>query len=284
MLIGACGLDEEGLVDTGAADTNSPETGSDAQECDACAAELAAGWSLTLVGSGTCPSGYSQRSVVSDPDAGTGACTCACDPPPGACLSGNLTLGYATNCGNSEAYPVTGACQQINGGTGVTGQYSVEAPPPVSGSCGARDVPNDAAVISVTHTMCDPTATCDPSACSGNVPAGWQACVQHTGDMPCPPGAFTSRVVTGTAVSLTCAGCACSAANVQCAGALSYYGDTTCGTAVATIPYDAGCVTATGGLVYSYKWNGSVVDAGCSPTGPPTTTVDLAQKTTVCCR
>nr|UXE44905.1 hypothetical protein Hi04_10k_c3883_00014 [uncultured bacterium] len=237
-----------------------------------------------LFGTGSCPSGFAQNAVVSKIDAGANACACGCDAPNGACKSGNLTLGYGTSCGLSEPYPVTGGCQMFTGGTPVTGQYAIGATPPVSGSCVARNIANDAGVAATSNTVCHPPTTCDNAICNGPVPSGWQACVAHLGDMPCPSGSFSTRTVVGTDTSLTCSGCTCSTANVSCAGDLTYFSDMNCGTPVVSIASDAGCVSASGGLVFSYKWNGVVVDAGCAPSGTPTPSVSLVQTTTVCCR
>lgn len=286
LCVGACSLDESGLLSDGGNDTAVPDA---ADGCAPCNAELAAGWELVAFGASgaQCPGGTSIEPVVQDAAASASACTCQCDLPTGPlCALGSYTLHYAgASCGASFGPAVVdGSCAPVSGT--LSDYYSVQFAPTVA-PCSATTIVDDAGVTAEPKVFCRPPATCAPDLCVGTAPTSLSACIRQTGDIPCPSGsAFNKRVVVSSPPTVSCTPCTCQTPAIQCSGTFQYFSDSQCDASAVSVTLGASCTASgkAGAPISSLRWDGQLVDAACVPTAPSQPTLSSATSWTVCCR
>lgn len=154
-------------------------------------------------------------------DAHAEECTCACDPQ---CF---VTGDTAQNCPDpTEPFAVPNAsCINVDGAVPPV-YLGIDESLFVNDQCPA---PNATPVIEgERHTVCEHTngTPCVPA------PMGFSApCVRHDGDVDCPAGPYSEKVLTVDALQAECAPCeSCMQAAIDActAGTLTLYDDVDC--------------------------------------------------------
>jgi hypothetical protein len=283
MTVIGCGIDVVGVDPSrsgaagGAADASAATDG-DLVTCSSCPAP--AGWARVAYGDRTanCPGGLEALDLVTEPD-GTTACTCACTTTPPACTSttwGSKVDNSSTprcDITSSVTHPVATGCVTISGNLGEHSQ--VIGPTATGGACAATAQKNAAAVKSRAVRMCrqkGATCPCDASA-------GLAACVATKGDKECPAG-FPTKHLVGASADVTCGACACDVAQ-SCKASVTWFSDTGCATAIATIDSES-CKAQGGGSYDSLEYKVEPI-ATCTTGAPPSGVAALVDPSTVCC-
>ena len=316
MLLAACSLDEGGsyaAFDAGseASTTDGPRDAVNdmtsepspplpcTTDASACISALQPGWApVAFEASRTlgCPANFAVTSdVVSNPQAQAGACSCNCvTTAPPSCGVGvlNGSFGNTNQCngGNNPPFTITtdGQCVDWGGTFGLVPYHNWTKLGLTAGTCTSSATPDTTKVARADMRTCMPGPMCAEDVCAGNVPAGFQACIVHDADVPCPPGPFSNRAgVVGDAVQLSCAACAgCSATGTGCGAAtVDYYANANCTGSLATDNVNGSCVPSASSVtgISHFKYTGTVQNPTCAP-GASTPTPDLTMKRTVCCR
>jgi hypothetical protein len=281
-------------------DAGSTSTG-DSSDGGSCVASLPAGWVLSLYESAraACPPGYGgSHDLVQGATAGPGACACSCQvTAPPACDNGTVTTQWASQppipglgpCFNAgAALPVAGSgCTAFPSPTRLGAGFSGEPFQPSGGSCTASVNADPSKVTKNAVRTCDVPQPDAESVCSGAVPAGFSACIEIAGDVPCPAGPFQKRFAVGDDLELVCPACAICTVTGTCNGAtVKFFSDQGCNTQVATYPCDGSCHdtgNANDAGVAAYEYTAQAQPGCQAPTsgGPTYTTVNPQ---TVCCR
>ncbi|MGO9835033.1 MAG: hypothetical protein ACLP1X_12535 [Polyangiaceae bacterium] len=270
-----------------------------------------AGWTLVAFAStqsSPCPAGFGAQptDLVEGPTAAAGACSCgACTvTSPPSCDSGMVPVHYdetvSVGAGTCDlvAQPGTGPLMNNPPGSCGTDLYqgsyagfdiSYASPPATGGVCTA---PGVASGMGLTYTLQGRSCTaeaqppsCDGNACTPSIAAPFQACLMTAGSATCPPGNLTARHLVGTAASVTCADCTCSAA-ATCAGTVTLYTDSTCMTGAYQVPADGSCVpihkqeASYDSYIYT---GGSPESVTCEASGAAEPSVALEGEATICC-
>jgi hypothetical protein len=235
----------------------------------------------------SCPAGWSESDVVSQPTAGDGACSCACNVTNPTCDTGTITRTLdntsTPTCGSAGASFLAnqGGCSPTNLGIGYP-HYQVNAPPPSGGSCTWDAHVDTSKVASSPAVLCSPPASCQGAICDGPV------CVSHDGDVDCP-APFSNKTLVGTSATADCGACPASCTiDAKCTGTLKFFTDQQCSQGEVDFTADGTCAdspTSVYGPYYSYSYVGSVDSATCAGTPPTATaTAKLDGATTVCCQ
>ncbi|MFO0659901.1 MAG: hypothetical protein U0165_08740 [Polyangiaceae bacterium] len=270
-----------------------------------------------------CPSSYPTQAFLGNRNI-TGAaaqcstCTCS-DPSGGSCVLPTQATVTDAQCGMSATYgglldlsSTIGTCAGNNyvGGS-VCGPNdnaacSVSLQVPATTVTGASCVPsnenpNIPAVSATLGKACGSPAT-NTAGCGTNQacvpkpssPFSSGLCIQHSGDVSCPAGAFVQKKVyyEGIVDTRTCTACSCGdAGGGTCATTYSFYSDLTlgiCSTQAVTV--QAGTCTnlsnnpnIAGRKLVSVgaPTGGSCPPSGGSPTG--SAGPDTSTSTTFCC-
>jgi hypothetical protein len=252
-----------------------------------CAATLPVGWTLVVLQpdrSAACTAGFTQRDVIANPIAGSGACDCACNAPASACSSGQLPTRYGTTTACSSS----GASISVNG-TGCTvlsGNFSdyFSATPLPGGACTASTVTDTTKVTSTEQRVCEAPSSCHEDVCNGRVPAGSSACIGRDGDLSCPAG-WSARRLVGTDVSLSCSSCTCGG-SASCTNArINFFSDVSCATPLISFAVDGSCQpTNAPGAIGSFSYAATAGNQQCMPNGSRTATIALTGTRTLCCK
>lgn len=268
-----------------------------AQPCStpagACLAAVPSGWEVAGFAStaaSPCPSGYTQTDVKANPTLGAGACDCDCTITAEPCVSGTMQTyysTYSTSCGaTGEQLAVNGTGCTPLGFSGNLSSYYKSSTLPVGGACTGSPKAAPTALTSQPARVCAPPAACLEELCAGQAPTGLASCIRATGDVACPSGPFVNRTVVADDATFTCSACSSCSVSATCANPkISFYGNTSCTSLVATLPSDGSCAAVSGyGSVNAYKYSVDVQNKSCSATGPKTGTLQLQSPTTICCR
>jgi hypothetical protein len=221
---------------------------------------------------------------------------CVCSAPTVSCMLANLATYGGANCAggaNALVQPTANnACQDINASAG-TDSYRA-GPPTVSVSActasgGAANVPP--AQAGSFGRLCGATLSdagcgaqgevCVPNAVAS--PFEGKVCVWRLGDQSCPAAYPHEHIFSDTLDDTRgCSACGCGNAAATCTATTTVYSDDACATALATVPNNNSCVTATVGqsITVARTTIGSCPASGGNPTGD----VDLGpNRLTVCC-
>jgi hypothetical protein len=152
----------------------------------------------------------------------------------------------------------------------------------------------DAHDIGLTESVSTQTGYCDvppasaDSVCNGAAPAGFATCITMSGPSGCPAGTpFLRSYLVGDGTALQCSCSACKP-ETTCAGAtLTAFSDSACSRQAYTVPVDGACNPAT--MAGSGPTSATAIEytATASSTctaGSPTSTVQLMNPRTICCR
>lgn len=154
-------------------------------------------------------------------------CGCTCGDPTVTCSTSGTPLSAACSVPDGPAQSfVSGQCVPI------TRSFDLDAPT-THAVCGAPEPSVTTPPISWDRTA----LACTPST-SGSTPAtdpGFNLCVMYDGDVTCPSGPYTNRIVefSGTTDHRGCTTCACAApVDVSCGtgGTWTAYTDSSCTT------------------------------------------------------
>lgn len=232
-----------------------------------------------------------------NPSGSAGCTPCTCGAPSATCgmtaeMFGETTCVASSKCGATTAAPA--ACARLtycapSGGANVTAAI-------VDGGC----APDGGALEPMTWERravacvaerfedhgCEPGQTCSPGV------VGSRTCILRTGDEPCPPGAYQSRIVYHASAKdeRACSPCTCDPpSGVQCTGgAVTLYANATC-SAGAQVVAPNGCksITASGPLGGMRISTPPVASGGsCAPKGGEPLdggAVTPSEPTTACC-
>jgi hypothetical protein len=319
--LGGCGSvpditfdDVDGGADTGSADASCIATGPEIcgdgvdNDCNAktdcadpacasryaCVTGLPADWQAVAFAEGArppCPDGFGAGVDVRTVQGAAGAPSCTCDCG-GSCSAGSvgLAFGRTASCGDSSAsLAVTSGCGRL--GTDaftVASSAYVKVTPPTTPTCNA----NPSATVTPLRDgrVCSPTGKaaggCSAaSSCLPVVGAGYQLCVEKSGDNPCPSG-FPSARRAGTSATdtRTCSACSCKAS--PCAVEVTLHEASGCGTAELTALSSAGCAQGSNNAAFTARGYETRVSGGCETASAPTPggSLTLQGQSTICCR
>jgi hypothetical protein len=282
------GLDSVAALDSTTApdSTFAPDTApaSDATSCP-CTLGAPPGWTLVAYASDRtvpCPAGFTTNELLAAPTAGAGACTC------GDCqmlMAPSCSMGTFSSMAGSSSCSGQGLTHAANDGGctvyagGPLDNYGMAvAPQPIPGTCTAPATGDPLSVTSEEVLVCVPPA--DGCACGAPV-SSFQTCLFQAGDQTCPPATAT-KVSVGAGVTVSCDDCPC-ALQATCSGMTTYYEDSMCGTALATITTSTcGRLSAAGQDFGSYEWQGTATPM-CNIGAPPSGTPALSGVGTICC-
>lgn len=202
---------------------------------------------------------------------GTNTCSLAANPPQ----LGNSPAGQCDTDlfkGNSD---------------GLDFEY---VPPPASGGvCTGSGQATGSVSYGGNDRACAPdTAQTAACACAPSLPSPYQTCIAQSGSVACPPGTpYSTQHVVGTSGDVTCSACDCTT-TASCSGVVALYTDSSCTQGETNIAADGAChpgpaasLIATDFNSYKYIPN-SPVNVACTPSGPSTASVALANEETVC--
>jgi hypothetical protein len=249
----------------------------------------------------TCPNGTSAQDLVERADAAPPTCGCACGAVtvPASCTAGSVVVhaGPSSSCSTTTwTFPVDGgACQELSPPLNVAGGYfATLAPAPVvQGTCAGTGKAVDMPPVSSSGAarLCSvPGALLCDTGCAPSWP-GFDLCIAHDGDAPCPPPYTKARVLGAVADSRGCGPCACVTRasctapsfhfheDVQCSSTNDWYFSTGCTSFVPASPPNHTFV--------AYQYTASVSDAGSclvSQDSSPTGGVAVTATRTLCCR
>jgi hypothetical protein len=297
---GGAGSDAPGGPDvTGDAATPS-EAGSDARLPDgsetdgsvggSCDAGVPSGWTLVVYGpgAGDCPVGYGvASSVVTNPLAGPGACSCGCEVTSApSCSQGEVTgeIGLTgPPCSEALSMPSDGTCtMQLM--EEIPAYLQVSPLPPTGGSCATEPVVDPTKVTTTPGVLCDVSAASAEAACSGAIPSGFSACIASASSASCPPGSpFQNQVTVASAETLTCSCSSCSLTTMCSNAQVLFYPDG-CGSqaGVVTLAADGQCNPTNSSVEFSGLQYEATAEATCSANAVVGFEATGAQ--TVCCR
>jgi hypothetical protein len=299
LILCGCGIDEAGQVTpTGDAsgdvidvtDGGGPDVQKEAgppQSCSldagACVASLPAGWDLVAydpANEGVCPSNYTSAPVVANVAEQPGACDCGCTVTKApACDVGTLQrfVSSDTTCST------TGVSLNVNGPactaypSTVLLSHSKSSPfAPSGGTCTGDPVANKGVFSQNRGITCGVPAACQEQFCGGDIPGGFEPCIQKSGQQTCP------------AFSFTCSACTCDVNGPStCTNAsLDIFSDGQCATKLVTLPVDGNCDvdSAQGQTPGAFEYHATLGQA-CNATGPKTVSnVQLVNARTICCK
>jgi hypothetical protein len=284
------------VVDSAAHDTgtDSADARVDAPPADAgcntsaCPMAPSASWSVVEFApshASPCPAGFTTEDLVEDPTPGT-ACSCgsACDMTAAPdCADVTLQTTYGTGCAALGANDSTGggSCQGVNGSFGGP-SVGVNAST-VDVSCtGPTPTVDLGGVTAQEDRVCVPEATtCASRACGASVTAGFQTCLQASGDQACP-GSLPTKHSIGTP-DVTCGTCPCRA-SAACDGTLTFYAGSQCNGKSLAVATGACVAVSSGTAIGSYQWAPSTTEVTtCTVGSPSAPSVTLGSVETVCC-
>ncbi|HEY2368450.1 MAG TPA: hypothetical protein VGH87_18765 [Polyangiaceae bacterium] len=308
----SCGLDENGILQPGSdasieADVvvspdAQPDVAKEAgppQPCSvdagACVANLPPGWELVAFdpsNQNACPSNFTSAPVVSSvsPDASACGCGCTVTKTP-ACDVGSL-VRYVSN---DNTCSMTGVTLSVNGGgctayppsNALSASAKSSPLPPSGGTCTGDVAKNPAGFTKVSGASCKVPSACEEQFCGGDVPGGFQRCIQQSGTQACPNG-WANPVVVGDDFTFDCSACSCDVNGPStCTGAtLDIFGDTQCTNKLVTLPVDGTCAadSAQGKDPNGFAYHATLTQA-CNATGAKTASnVQLVNERTICCK
>lgn len=310
LFLCSCGLDENGAmtqpsndasVETAADVVGLPDVQKEAappQACSidagACVAALPPGWELVAFdpsNENACPSNYGSASIVWNVITSPGVCDCGCTvTKPPACDVGSLQryVSSDTSCGT------TGVSLAVNG-PGCTAypsttllSHSKSSPlPPTGGTCTGDVIKDTSAFAKNNAVLCTVPPACQEQFCGGDVPGGFQPCIQASGSQACPAG-WTNPVPVGDDFTFDCSACTCDVNGPStCTNAsVDIFSDSQCKTKLVTMPVDGNCDfdSAQGQSPAAFQYHATLTQ-NCNATGPKTpSNVQLVNERTICCK
>lgn len=260
----------------------------DPRTCDASRCNLVIPDGFTLMtaadGAGACPSGFEKRTLITDPVATQGACTCACNVTQKPdCTKGNIARGLdyqnQPSCSTpGTTLPANGSCTPLWQAISTQGWHYSASLEPSGGACTFDAKVDDSKVASQPLALCEAPANCPGAACGAN------ACIGKAGDVACP-ASFPNKRIAGTKANVACSTCGACTLDAKCDGTLSMFTDQNCTYGQTDFPVDGSCnANQYVRTFYSYAFQGSLKKADCSAAPPSTATASLDQPTTVCCQ
>lgn len=309
----SCGLDEAGLqqssndASTEADVVVSPDAQPDVQkeagppqacsvEAGACVANLPSGWELVAfdpANENPCPSNYTSAHVVWNVSTNPDSCDCGCNvQTPPACDVGTLQryVSNDTTCNQTGvAFAVNGpGCNVLQQTGGLSAYSKSTALTPSGGACTGTAMQNLTNVSKNNATTCAVPATCEEQFCGGDVPSGFQQCIQKTGAQiqTCPAG-WNNAILAGDDFTYDCSACTCDFTGTTCSAAsLTFYSDDKCLTSLASLAVDGTCSAdpAVGKTPAAWTY-AATVNTKCNATGAKTASnVQLVNARTICCK
>lgn len=262
----------------------------------ACVQSIPGGWTLVAFAPSRavgCPGNFTQADVVEEPKAQAGACDCGCNvTKQPVCDVGSIAFKVTgVNCASTGVTAnVNGAgCQNLGAAT-VADHVQGTPIAPSGGTCSAPAVANPANVTTTAARSCDVPNECKEDVCNGSAPTGFGACISRPGTQTCPNGwNVKAPVYVGTGVDLACSTCTCQVNQPStCTNAtMSLFSTNNCsGNPASVISVDGQCnvPTGIGSNVDHFKYQ-ATLNTVCQATGPKSpTTLDVLNKTTICCR
>jgi hypothetical protein len=265
-------------------------------DAGACVAGLPSGWDLVAFdpsNENACPSNYTSAPVVWNVVPTGAACDCGCtvtNPP--ACDVGTLQryVSSDTSCGT------TGVSLAVNG-PGCTAypsttllSHSKSSPlAPTGGTCTGDIIKSPTNVGRNAGAICRVPAACEEQFCGGDVPGGFQSCIQSqaSGAQTCPSG-WLNPVVVGDDFTFDCSACTCDVnGSSTCTNAsVDIFSDSQCNTKLVTMPVDGNCDvdTAAGQSPGAFEYH-ATLNQVCKATGAKTpSNVQLVNSRTICCK
>ncbi len=309
LIVGACGLDENGLegmdasLDVASGNDTSPmkDAGSDAPfdvvippacttlDATACLdADVPDGW--TLVGLATsniaCPQGdaYAPSNYLNDLQLEAGACSCSCTASGSYSCAAPYLYAWGGGCNGTDDASFDGgdeaACVTFNGNDHHFEVFGTNpSPEPVNVGCDATA--EGTGWFGAGVTTCTPSCAADYC----NIASPFSRCIISTTETVCPAPFQASAAgpigPTG-AVQVECTGCGCSAAPIGgCDASFSVFGTSSCGSFIHNVPLDFGCQDY-GANSNSFSYTPSDPPVGCALSGGGGKAV-FNPPITVCC-
>lgn len=254
-----------------------------------CADQIPQGWEgplevATGASASTCSGSWAgpATTLSSGLSAQPAVCGCSCGPPTDVSCSISVTPGDAS-C------TAIGASSTYSAGSCVTTDYTslLGSPQASGGSC----APNPSTTLppvtwSTAIQSCQPAAaaagSCTGSGvCLPTLDANFALCIQQAGDVPCPSGAYGSKLVAyeGVSDSRGCASCTCGGASgVSCGGTWITYSSGSCSTSTGSNGL-SGCEPGGAGAYSATTSGGSCVASTPQATGTATASGPI----TFCC-
>lgn len=312
LALAGCSLEQGGQAPAGPGDASTLDAGADVvvdtgidvieepgpplpctTDASVCTGAIPVGWTLTMFSAnrGTpCPVNATTGDVVATPVATTGACSCSCNvTTQPSCVLGTVTGVWGnTGCGNAWGpwtFTTPGQCVDlgVNVNLGNNNNFSKLALTP--GVCSGASAADPGKVTSTPMRTCTPAAGCAEDVCSGQVPSGLRSCIASNGDVACPAGPFSQKAaVVGSGPSLLCGSCSACSTQATCGAAtIKYWDDANCTQATGSIAADGKCNPTSNVHANHITYESQVQNVQCVA-GSSTPSVDLAGKTTICCR
>ncbi|MBX3202710.1 MAG: hypothetical protein KF894_31580 [Labilithrix sp.] len=261
------------------------------------------------------PSGWVGPLLVYDgPENGTPSCPAAmalaridahtgfAQPAPHACSACSCASGSGVTCtaylaqhdkasctGVASTTELTASCQKLaSPGFAVTFKHSGGSCPPTGGVPSLTPVPWTAktracGAPSLLRTGCPSGNVCTPDAPS---PFGARHCITTVGDVACPSGPYSKKLVAvgSLADDRGCTACTCGAPENNCSGTAHYFDDDTCSGIPNTAALPLACLP--GGPSMSTRLvSATSITPNCKPgsDSKPTGSVAPAELATICC-
>jgi hypothetical protein len=253
----------------------------------------------------SCPTGWvSPRELVEAPRSNGTTCSCACgDASANPCTQGGDGGEHAVdfrlaggNCGDeTHTLALDGGCQAI-GFVWAASTNKMQSPERVIERVRCPAIATKPPIGDFgTVALCaagDVAGSCGGASDKACVvkPGALPICVVHDGDVACPLGFETRRVLvprSGISDQRSCA-CSCGSLATTCANAeLTFYADPACTAAPRTAPLDNSCAGITNaGTPQSYRYTADPDTWACAPTDasvPVDGGLTLPPPSTLCC-
>lgn len=270
-----------------------------------CVPDAPDGWTGPLVvydgeenGVPKCPAAMNQARVDAHrgfhaPEAST--CT-ACKCTPGSGVTCKATLHSVLSCNGgmqaSESELPIGECGAVFSGyqAQVTFAASGGSCTAIGGVAQRAPVPWESKTRACGADGLLRTGCADGQICAPDPPSPFRAkhCVSKAGDVACPSGAYTDKLVAnGVDDARGCTACSCGAPENNCKGNASYFtspgASNPCSGAAKSAQFPADCPSGASGV----RLNSAVASApSCQPNGEATPTGDVVAgaPVTLCCR
>jgi hypothetical protein len=304
----SCGLDEGGLVQSSndasvdnvvdSADEQPQKEAGPPQACSvdagSCVASLPSGWALVAFdpsNENACPSNFASANVVMNVLAEPTACDCGCNVTTNpACDVGSLQryISADTSCSQTgQVFAVNGGgCNVLQTTGGLSAYSKSSALAPSGGACTGNVVKNKSGIAFANGATCTVPDACAEQFCGGDVPGGFESCIQTSGEQACPAG-WSTPVFVGDDFDFDCSACTCDVQGTTCTNAtLTFYSDTKCTASIAALAVDGTCAAdpAAGQSPLAWTYTATVTPK-CNAAGAKTASnVKLTNERTICCK
>ncbi|HEX4517372.1 MAG TPA: hypothetical protein VH054_27695, partial [Polyangiaceae bacterium] len=191
----------------------------------------------------------------------------------------------------------TGVTLPVNGGgctayppSNALSSHAKSSPlAPSGGTCTGDPTKNRTAVGRNGGAVCTVPPACEEQFCGGDVPGGFESCIQAPGAQACPTG-WSTPVLVGDDFSFDCSACTCDVNGAStCTNAtLDIFGNSNCNQnqLLVTMSIDGTCAadSAQGDNPSAFEYHATLAQA-CNASGAKTASnVQLSNERTICCK